>query len=98
MVVRQDRGGTRVKNGGRISRFALAAALVAFAAQVAARQPAPESREIRIASPDAGIELLLRNESLGATKSLPARRTVLFVHGATFPASSTFGVSLPGGG
>jgi pimeloyl-ACP methyl ester carboxylesterase len=91
-----------VKTGGCISRFALAAALLAFAAQVAAqavaRQPAPESREIRIASPDAGIELLLRNESLAATKSLPARRTVLFVHGATFPASSTFGVSLPGVG
>ncbi len=82
----------------RVSRFILAAVLLTAAVHAAARQPAPESRELRIPSLDAGIELHLRNESFARTKNLPARRTVLFVHGATFPASSTFGVSLPRGG
>jgi pimeloyl-ACP methyl ester carboxylesterase len=89
-----------VGNPGHHLRFLAAAMalLVCAASPVAARRAFTDSREFSIPALDAGIELHMRNESLAATKSMPMRRTVLFVHGATFPASSTFGVSLPGGG
>ena len=48
-------------------------------------------------SSDAGIELHLRNKHPAAQAKYPAERIVLFVHGATFPSSSTFDVDLPGG-
>ena len=46
---------------------------------------------------DSGIELHLRNKHPSGTRDFAAGRIVLFVHGATFPASSTFDVELPGG-
>jgi len=52
--------------------------------------------DLRVAS-DAGIELHLRNKHPAALTKFAAERIVLFVHGATFPASSTFDVELPGG-
>lgn len=54
------------------------------------------SEDLRVAS-DPGIELHLRNKHIKADE-FAAERVVLFVHGATFPASSTFDVDLPGGG
>jgi pimeloyl-ACP methyl ester carboxylesterase len=82
----------------RISRFVLAALLAFLSVHAAARELSVKVREFRIPSLDPGIELFLRNESAEATKSFPERRTLLFVHGATFPGSSTFGVSPPLGG
>jgi len=52
--------------------------------------------DLRVAS-DAGIELHLRNKHPAAQDKFLAERIVLFVHGATFPSSSTFDVDLPGG-
>jgi pimeloyl-ACP methyl ester carboxylesterase len=75
-----------------------AAALLAAVPEVVARQPAIVSQDFKVTAQDAGIELLVRNRSLGRTKSMPARRVVLFVHGATYPASSTFAADLPGAG
>ena len=46
---------------------------------------------------DSGIELQLSNKRAAGPDKYPAERIVLFVHGATFPASSTFDVELPGG-
>jgi pimeloyl-ACP methyl ester carboxylesterase len=87
-----------VGNPGRLSLFVMVAALPLAAGQAVAREPVPESREFQIDARDAGIRLHMRNETFPWQQSMPKRRTVLFVHGATFPASSTFGVSLPDGG
>jgi pimeloyl-ACP methyl ester carboxylesterase len=76
----------------------LAPWLLALAAPVFAAPPdALETRDFLIPSLDAGIELHLRNRHPAGLKDFPAGRVVLFVHGATFPASSTFDVDLPGG-
>jgi len=67
-----------------------------LAAQAGAAGGAPiVSEELRVAS-DPGIELHLRNKHI-KTDGFTAEHVVLFVHGATFPASSTFDVDLPGG-
>jgi len=66
----------------------MAAALLAPAAFAAA--PALKTEDLRVAASDPGIELHLhRKHAAGAGK------IVLFVHGATFPATSTFDVPLP---
>jgi len=93
MVVRQDRRGTRV-------RKALAGALLALLAGMAAAARKPDTLspyDLVIPSLDAGVELHLRHKYLPVS-SLDPRNVVLFVHGATFPGSSTFDVALPPGG
>lgn len=72
-------------------------AWVALSAPLLAAPPALETRDFMIPSRDAGIELHLRNRHPAKQRQFPAERVVLFVHGATFPASSTFDVDLPGG-
>jgi pimeloyl-ACP methyl ester carboxylesterase len=70
--------------------------LVAFAAPLLAA-PALESADLMIPARDAGIELHLRNRHPAQLEQYAADRVVLFVHGATFPGSSTFDTELPGG-
>ena len=57
---------------------------------------APRSEDLMVPASDAGIELHLRHRQL-PQQQFAAERVVLFVHGATFPASSTFDTQLPGG-
>jgi pimeloyl-ACP methyl ester carboxylesterase len=69
--------------------------LVAAAQAAVAAGPGVKTEEFRVPALDPGIELHLhykhRADPDGSTKP----RIVLFVHGATFPASSTFDVRLP---
>ena len=58
--------------------------------------PVLQVEVLRVRS-DAGIELQLSNKRAAGPDKYPAERIVLFVHGATFPARSTFDVELPGG-
>lgn len=82
----------------RAARTRLAATLLlAVTAAACARAATPVTTDHRIAARDPGIELLVRNQHVTGLERVPAERVVLFVHGATFPASSTFGVDLPGG-
>jgi len=86
----------RLANGLRYC-FALAALVAMPVSQAMAAGGAPlQVSDLRVSS-DAGIELHLRNKHPAAQKRFSARRIVLFVHGATFPSSSTFDVDLPGG-
>jgi pimeloyl-ACP methyl ester carboxylesterase len=76
----------------------LAACCLALAAPVfSASPPALGSQELMIPAQDAGIELYLRNRHPAGQQQFSSDRVLLFVHGATFPASSTFDVDLPGG-
>jgi pimeloyl-ACP methyl ester carboxylesterase len=60
-------------------------------------EPAVIAENLAVPGREAGITLRLRHVQPAATRKFPAARIVLFVHGATFPSSSTFDVPLPGG-
>ena len=75
-----------------LALVALAAAPAAFAAAGGSLV----SADFRVPALDAGIELHLRNKHPPLSASHPGSGIVLFVHGATFPASSTFDVPLEG--
>ena len=49
-----------------------------------------------LASADAGISLFMRNKSPAGMKTFSAEKTVLFVHGATYPAEIAFDLKLGG--
>lgn len=57
-----------------------------------ARAPTILSDDLMIASDTASIKLHLRRKRLSAIDRFPAERTVLLMHGATFPSASLFDV------
>ena len=52
--------------------------------------------EFRVPALDAGIELYVRNKRPAAMTSWSPARTVVFVHGATYPAETAFDLALDG--
>jgi pimeloyl-ACP methyl ester carboxylesterase len=50
-----------------------------------------------VPSADPGIQLHVRNKRPAAMQRFASNRTVLFVHGATYPAETGFDIDLPGG-
>jgi pimeloyl-ACP methyl ester carboxylesterase len=52
--------------------------------------------EMMVPSSDAGIEIYVRNKRRADMTSFRPERTVLFVHGASWPASATFDLQLDG--
>jgi pimeloyl-ACP methyl ester carboxylesterase len=54
------------------------------------------SEDIMVKSPDAGIEIFVRNKRPANMTSFRAERTVVYVHGATYPASTAFDLKLDG--
>jgi pimeloyl-ACP methyl ester carboxylesterase len=84
-------------------RALLAAPMLASPLLSAAQsQPAPQlatgpvTEEFMVPTGDPGIELFLRNKSPAAMTSFSPTRTLLFVHGATYPASTAFDLPLGG--
>jgi pimeloyl-ACP methyl ester carboxylesterase len=65
-----------------------------------AMQAAPAStlivEEMMVPALDPGIEIFVRNKRPAAMTSFRPERTVLFVHGATYPAHTTFDLQLDG--
>ena len=70
--------------------------LLCCATYALAAVPVLQVEVFRVPS-DAGIDLQLSNRHVAGHGKFAAERIALFVHGATFPASSTFDVELPGG-
>ena len=62
----------------------------------AAAQAQIVTEEMMVKSPDAGIEIYVRNKRPAAMTSFRPERTVLFVHGATYPAHAAFDLKLGG--
>ena len=60
-------------------------------------RPNQEVQEFFIPSDEADQLLYLRNRFPRDQQRFTAERTVLFIHGATFPAESMFDIDLPGG-
>ncbi|HEY7929868.1 MAG TPA: alpha/beta fold hydrolase [Steroidobacteraceae bacterium] len=98
----------RLFPGAAATIACVAAAAVAVAATAAdpatpAQQPASASRaaaiitqEFMLPSADPGLRLYVRNKHPAALHAYRAQRTLLFVHGATYPADSSFDLRLNG--
>jgi pimeloyl-ACP methyl ester carboxylesterase len=54
------------------------------------------SEDIMVKSPDAGIEIFVRNKRPANMTSFRPERTLVYVHGATYPASTAFDLKLDG--
>ena len=54
------------------------------------------TEEAMVKSPDPGIELYVRNKRAEGMASFSAERTLLFVHGATYPAETSFDLPIEG--
>jgi pimeloyl-ACP methyl ester carboxylesterase len=53
-------------------------------------------KEMMVPTSDAGIEIFVRNKRSPDVKMFRPERTLLFVHGATYPASTAFDLALGG--
>ena len=80
----------------RLTNYLALGALL-MAAPAWAALPEPTSEDLMVPALDPGIQLHLRHRAPPPQILLAERNVVLFVHGATFPASSTFDAGLPGG-
>ena len=79
-----------------MTNYLALAVMLCGATPVLAAAPVLQTEVFRVPS-DPGVELQLRNKHPTGGRGFDAQRIVLFVHGSTFPASSTFDVELPGG-
>ena len=80
--------------------YVLCAAFLAYGTLVSGDASAQSrqliTEEIMVKSPDPGIEIYVRNKRPANLNSFRPDRTVLFVHGATYPAHSAFDLPLGG--
>ena len=76
--------------------YVLAAAVaLAFAAQASAQSPQVVMEEMMVPS-EPGIEIYVRNKRPADMTAFRPERTLLFVHGATYPANTSFDLRLDG--
>lgn len=75
--------------------FAFAIAMMGTPAAAADRPPVV-AEDMMLPSPDPGIQLFIRNKHPADRTDFGPDRTVLFVHGATYPADTTFDLKLGG--
>ncbi len=74
-----------------------AAALVALATNATAQNaPRVVMQETMVPSSDPGIQIYVRNKHRADMKKFSPEKTVLFVHGATYPAHAAFDLQLDG--
>ncbi len=74
--------------------LAISAFLMSLPAQAAG--PKLESSDAMIPSGTPGIELFVRNKHPAGTQKFPSDRILLFVHGATYPAETSFDLPIEG--
>jgi pimeloyl-ACP methyl ester carboxylesterase len=74
------------------SLFALGTVHTAMATE----RPAIIADDMMLASPDPGLQLFVRNKRPANLTDFTPERTVLFVHGATYPADTSFDLKLGG--
>jgi pimeloyl-ACP methyl ester carboxylesterase len=75
---------------------ALCIALVMSVGNARAQSQQLVTEEMMVKSPDPGIEIYVRNKRPAGMTSFRPERTVLFVHGATYPAHTAFDLKLDG--
>lgn len=69
---------------------------IALASPASALEPELASEDMMLKSSDPGIEIYVRNKRRADMSVFRPERTVLYVHGATYPASTTFDLRLDG--
>ncbi len=74
----------------------LAAAVVTLATSAFAQTPKIVMEEMMVPSSDAGIQIYVRNKRPVDMNTFRPERTVLFVHGSTYPAHTAFDLELDG--
>ena len=75
----------------------VAGLITAFAASGAlAQSPRVVSEDMIVPAVDAGIEIFVRNKRPADMTAFRPERTVIYVHGATYPASTAFDLQLDG--
>src|SRR6266852_2997592 len=78
-----------------IAKLILATVATLAASQVQAQTPRIVMEEMMVPS-DPGIEIYVRNKRLADMTAFRPERTLLYVHGATYPASTAFDLPLGG--
>lgn len=68
----------------------------ALSAAAFGQTPKVVMSEAMIPSSDPGVELYVRNKHAADVTSFPADRTLLFIHGATYPAETAFDLPIDG--
>jgi pimeloyl-ACP methyl ester carboxylesterase len=74
----------------------LTAAATALAKSAKPEAPKIMIEETMVPAADAGIEIFVRNKRPSEMNTFRPERTLLFVHGATYPASTSFDLALGG--
>jgi pimeloyl-ACP methyl ester carboxylesterase len=74
----------------------LALGLGVPAADVLAQAPLVTTEETMVDSPQTGLKIYVRNKHPADLSRFASERTVVFLHGATYPASTTFDLQLDG--
>jgi pimeloyl-ACP methyl ester carboxylesterase len=80
----------------RISSVLLVALSAMIAPAAVAQTPKIVTEEMTVPSGDAGIEIFVRNKRPADMVSFRPERTLLYVHGATYPSSTAFDLQLGG--
>jgi pimeloyl-ACP methyl ester carboxylesterase len=80
------------------STFVIAAAVMAVLVTAAAAQTTKPltTEEMMVPASDPGIDIFVRNKRPADMTTFSPERTLLFVHGATYPASASFDLPLGG--
>ena len=79
----------------RPAHLLAAAVAAAFATQTSAQAPRVVMEEMTVPS-EPGIEIYVRNKRPADLSAFRPERTVLFVHGAAYPAHTSFDLKLDG--
>ena len=79
-----------------ITRLILAAIAAIAATQVQAQTARIVMEEFMVPAVDPGIQIYVRNKRPADMAAFRPERTVLYVHGATYPASTSFDLALDG--
>ena len=74
----------------------IAVAMIATINAASAQAPKLVTEEMMVPSSDAGIEIYVRNKRPANMTTFRPDRTVLYVHGATYPSSTAFDLPLGG--
>ena len=80
----------------KLASLVIAAAVVALGGPVAAQAPNIVMEEMMVPSSDPGIEIFVRNKRRADMNTFRPERTLVFVHGATYPAHTAFDLKLDG--
>ncbi len=79
-----------------LSHALAAALLLSLGFSAVAASPRIATEEFMVPALDPGIKLYVRNKHPLGVKTVPAEKILLFVHGATYPAETSFDLRLNG--